>query len=183
MNQQHVLLAFKLYGAVPTHHFFPTTPASLIDITPTILDYLHIASPLRDGVSLLPILQQAKSTIEQRPLFFETGLTTMGLLTASPNVDNILSDNINYYTTSKAQNTLVLKQEVIPQIIHGKQRAVLIWPWLLARYPNHNAAPSYILLNMETGAWTDQLNSSWAHTAPTKSLLDTLKAFLQTGIN
>ncbi len=199
LKQYHVLLAFKGYGvSVPTQRI--AGRHMLMDIAPTLLDYLHLApfSQPIDGQSLVPYLSQATTiSADNAPIFIETGDTIGEIETDHINVQNVVRQRLGAYQIDASTGLLTLRDDAERSIIHNKQRAILLGDWLLAKYPRerrvrlvpsktianrlepdyYTSQPYYILANLKTGAWTVDLKDPWAQHAPIAQLKQQLMQF------
>ncbi len=178
LKQAHPLLAFKLYGAMQNQPGPRDFTASLIDISPTVLDYLHLPRTTMQGVSLLPDITMNQATgIGDRPIFIETEFTLPSILTADPSITKVLDEGIGYYQLDKATGMLEVKPMFTRLIIKGKQRAVVQGSWMLAMYPNANKAATLVLVDLANRQWTTDLQSSFAQSSPLPQLLSELQQF------
>jgi hypothetical protein len=68
---------------------------------------------------------------------------------------------------------------MLERIISSKQYADFYGPWVLALYPQDKQSMMPILVNLETGEWTDDLRTPFAKNAPTSLMLDALNSFFK----
>ncbi|HSW70517.1 MAG TPA: hypothetical protein VLH77_00885, partial [Gammaproteobacteria bacterium] len=201
LKQYQVLLAFEYFGnkgrfpsLFPPH--LVSVRASLLDLAPTILTFLRLP-PMKgvDGVNLLPYLSNPfKTERKPRPLYLETGYSLSEIETDKIEVEKVLSHTIQLYQVNPKNGYLSVKPSAKPAVLENKQRAILLGPWLLARYPATQRMrlvrpegklrsemyfqPAYYLLaNLKTGQWTVGLDSSFAKQAPRTALLKSFKDF------
>lgn len=177
MQQHRVLLAIKTNNVAKTD-----TPVSLIDIMPTVLDFLHLPYHIKlDGISLL---QPART----RALWFESGYSIAEIETASIVANQVLQKSIGIYQIDPSTGLLTVLPELEKSYLKTKQRAVLHGQWLLAKMPgsighkllkaaDHHwqfasiQLPSYfVLANLQTYQWTIGLSSPLAKQAPVDEL-------------
>ncbi|MFN7096272.1 MAG: sulfatase-like hydrolase/transferase [Gammaproteobacteria bacterium] len=179
MKQYHPLLAFKIYGGTPVNQVGSRTlEACLIDIAPTVLDYLHYANPGMQGISLMPDITAFPQTgLGDRPIFMETEFTLPSILTADPSIASVLSQGISYYDLNLKTGILQVKPSIAKLIIIGKQRAVLQGKWLLAYYPNSKGPGTMVLVNMENRQWTLDMSDPFAQAAPLAQMWQELSDF------
>ncbi len=195
--QYHSMLAFKLFASHPWIPGRRAEPSSLLDITPTLLDFLHIQIPTQTaGISQLSCLSnKSHCTSAKRPLFLESSLKISEIQKDNIDAATALKQSISYFQIDTANGQIVLKKSMENNIIMNKQRAVLYDHWLLAYYPaaarakiaynknhvgriKHYTFPSYaVLVNLNTGKWTTDLNSPFAATAPINKLTSLLEQF------
>lgn len=199
LKQYHVLLAFKGYGVpLPTQRIGGRH--MLMDIAPTVLDYLRLApfSQPIDGQSLMPYLSRPSLIMtDNAPIFIETGDTIGEIETDHINVKKVVQQRMGAYQIDGSTGLLTLRDDFERTIIRNKQRAVLMGDWLLAKYPRERrvrlvpsktianrlvpdyyiSPPYYILANLQSGAWTVDLKTPWAQRAPLVALKQQLMAF------
>lgn len=185
LKQYHVLLAIRGFG-LPILSKNITENVSLLDITPTILDILHL-KPLEksDGISLKSFLLKgsAKHFIE-RPFFLETGYSISEIESKNIFIEQVLKHAIGIYQINPKTGLLFVKSAAEKSIIQNKQRAVLFDNWLVAQYPaktyskftvkgyQYYNLPAYIVIvNLKTGQWDIGLDTPLAKIAPMKILL------------
>lgn len=183
LKQYHVLMAFRGYGI----HLLPhqvELRSSLLDITPTILDFLHLA-PIKnhDGISLMSCLYKRCVELANRPLFLETGFSIADIETNDIFIEKVVKHAIGVYEVLP-NGQLTMKQAAEHSININKERAVLWGDWLLSRYPaqvrnslpkntqritafqNYVLPPFYVIANLKTGKWDIGLHSELAKQAP-----------------
>lgn len=195
VKQYHVLLAFQGFG-IPLQQKTIPERTSLLDIAPTILDFLHL-EPFKtsNGLSLYPYLTTTNYTaFPKRPAFFETGYTIAEMETDDINTNQVLRQAIGAYAINPSNGLITMKPFLEKSIIKSKQRAVLLDDWLLARYPAStrmtlnlkNAHPQltpliqpayYVLVNTKTKKWTIEETASLHRNATTRHLLNTFTQF------
>ena len=169
LQQYHVLLAFKGYGIALGTPQQITTRASLLDVTPTLLDLLHLPiSSSTDGISLLSVMQHPHQPIHaDRELFFENGFTTPDIAKESISVNEIVRSTIHGIMLDRATGLLYINDHAEKSLLKKKQRAVLYGDWLLAR----QSPDTMVLVNIKDGQWTTDWHSSLAKRAPLQKLL------------
>lgn len=178
LAQYHTLLAARYYNGKKQFVGSKKSVVSLIDITPTILDFLNIQSPYKmQGKSLLPLIDTAQEFNVSRPIFIETGFSLPTILSASPKAEEVLNQGIKYYQVIPKSGLVVVNPIYRDLIIKGKNRAVIDAPWMLAYYPNGNGTAALVLVNLRTHQWTTDMNSDFARSAPVIALAMQLKRF------
>lgn len=179
MKQYHPLLAFKIYGGPPVNQIGARSLVTcLIDIAPTVLDYLHIANPGMQGISLMPEITAFPQTgLGDRPIYMETEFTLPSILTADPSIASVLSEGISYYDLNLKTGILQVKPSIAKLIIKGKQRAVIQGKWMLAFYPNSTGPGTLVLVNLQTKQWTLDMSDAFAQASPLPELWKELGDF------
>ncbi len=161
-SQFQVLFAMKNYGENPLPQGINETPVSLVDIAPTIADYLNL--PNQSGVSLL------RQINPNRSIFIETGLTSRILNTQHPELKELLSETIRFYDIDTNNSYIFLKPEATNYLITQKQKAVIQYPWFYATITNTDSHQDSVLANLYTGQWSHGEDSSLAWQAPLRQL-------------
>jgi hypothetical protein len=190
-------LAFKGYGVNIGKAHQIDDRVSLMDIGPTLYALLDFpAQKHADGISLKPYLSGAKSVIENRArhFFMETSYSIDEIEKETINVSAVLRKALKFYEINTTTGLIYIKPEAEKVMNYDKEFGVLQGDWLLAKYPqsersrltlakNHEMVnesytlPSYfVLVNLKTGAWTTELNTTFARTAPVRELLQALHA-------
>jgi len=178
LPQNHVLLAAKYYNDQPQYIGKKSSVTSLVDVTPTILDFLHINSPYQmQGKSLIPLMNTNQEFSVPRSIFLESGFALPSILSSTPKAEEVLNQGIKYYSVIPETGFVAVNPTYKDFIILGKNRAVVNAPWMLAYYPNSNGAASLVLVNLQTRQWTTDMNSDFARSAPVIALAMQLKRF------
>lgn len=176
--QYHTVLAIRTYGFAKNNVVGQVTaPTLLIDIKPTILALLHLSDPGHtDGRSLVPFLQGRHPDWQHRPLFIESGFTPQSIRTGEISLQKTFFATKNLFALNPSA-TIHFKPEASEFIIQTKQRAVYQGPWVLALYPVEPTLTIPVLVNRDTGQWTDDLSSSFAQHSPASFMLQSLRHF------
>lgn len=187
LKQYHVLQAFKGYGVfIPNQQIHDVS--SLMDIAPTVLDYLALSPlPKTDGYTLTTYFSKTPRKQSSRAIFIETGDKISEIETDHVQVNQVVKQKAKIYKIN-AHGLLSINKEDEKNIIKVKQRAVLLMDWLLAYYPPmeqprlpiktvHNTPPYFVLVNTRTDEWTIGLTSPLAKKAPLIRLLEEFKKF------
>ncbi len=170
-----IVFAAKGKGIHPYTH---STPVSLIDIKPTILDWVNTQSRSKmSGYSLKPLLLNTHSQLPNRPFFLESGLSLPELNQEDPDIAKIMKETLNLYRVNPNNGRLLLKTEKMPTLVKRKQQGMLFKDWLIAKIPSYTSAGTdrYVIFNLTSGKWTDHLGGSFAKDAP----LDTMQQYWQ----
>ncbi|MES9977252.1 MAG: sulfatase-like hydrolase/transferase, partial [Candidatus Thiodiazotropha sp. 6PLUC5] len=143
-------------------HSKQTTPATLIDIMPTILELTAIDTESQkslSGISLAPFLSNPKEPLPDRFRFLETGLSTFALNTRSPSHTDLLNTMSEFFTINSS-GRLELILDRYPSVMRKKTLAVIHGKWQLTMYPFNELGIRQLLFNRESGEWTDKTESS-----------------------
>jgi arylsulfatase A-like enzyme len=185
LTQYHTVLAFRFYGVnAPTPRIVPDV-VSLIDIKPTVLTLLGYASTADDGVSLTPVLfpTQQQTQLAARNLFMESDFSPQAVRTVHPETRKILFEGIDFFKIDPVTMQLVVKKSMGDLIISSKQYADLYDEWILALYPQPTGKMMPILVNLNSGLWTNDLSTPFALTSPASAMLASLKQFYATELH
>ncbi len=205
IKQYQVLLAFKGYGVTIPPRTISTITASLIDIAPTLLDFLSLpALTQTDGMSLKSYVINASNQPPAlaRVLFIETADTLGDIETDKIQVDQVVNKSLIAYQIDQQTGLLFLKPIAAKYLLKNKQRAIIMGDWLLARYPARHrnkiipTAPHskevklksytidayHVLINLKTGKWTIGTSSPshFIQSAPLATLQQQFQDFYQT---
>ncbi|OGT42964.1 MAG: hypothetical protein A3F13_08075 [Gammaproteobacteria bacterium RIFCSPHIGHO2_12_FULL_40_19] len=178
LSQYHTLLAFKLYHVGIQQEKIVTSTVSLLDIKPSILDFLKLPFTASSGQSLARIVNgQHEVFLKHHPIFLETDFSSPAIRTIYPNIHQVLLEGINIFEVDPQTLHLVVKQAMNQMIINSKQYAVIDEEWMLALYPQNRNYRMPILINLQTGEWTNDMQSVYAKSSPAAQLLFRLKMF------
>jgi len=169
-SQNTVVFSAKEYGQAKISSGEVKQNISLIDIAPTVLDYLNIPTDKvnPDGISLLPLLKDNLQTMADRFFFMETGFNIANAITAD-HVDTKLltGEGSKHYNISK-DGRLIIKEDSLTDIINTKQRSVKFREWLLY-FKNDDLDP--VLINTESMTYWNYSEFESAPEAPVKEML------------
>jgi hypothetical protein len=153
-DQYQVLLAFRAFGRRP----FAAGPrggaVSLVDVAPTVLDWL--GWPQRpqgigvDGRSLLPWIENPSLEPQWRAYFLETGFSVPSIETGNPDMGAAFAEGAMYYRLGR-DGRLSFDPRRIPGMIAAKQRAVVQGDCMLAVLPGDELEGAWYLMNRGSG--------------------------------
>jgi arylsulfatase A-like enzyme len=196
LKQYRPLLAFKGYGVNlgPPHSV--AGRSLFLDIAPTLLNLLNLpVLTAADGISLKPYLSAPRLNLgEQRPIYLESALSNGEITQDEISVSKMVVKNYNLFQIDSVTGLVSAKTTVQPIMLNKKQRGILQGDWLLAYYPTGSrsklfqsasamqykkylAPPFAVLLNIKTGAWTTEFDTSFAKNSPIKALSRQLHQF------
>lgn len=140
-DQYRVLLAFRGYGRFaggPARA--AATTATLVDVRPTLHDWLDIPLPSRplDGASLLTAGDHG------RAVMLETGFSPPSVADGTPDVIALVEQSARYYTVATG-GRLELRDELIAELRDDKQRAAVAGDWILASLPRGDGSRDLVL--------------------------------------
>jgi arylsulfatase A-like enzyme len=179
LTQYHTLLAMRFYGVnAPKARIVPDV-VSLIDIKPTVLGLLGLVSEHDDGLSLTSLLFAATnpSSLPARHLFMESDFSPQAVRSVHPETSKILFEGIDFFKIDPISTQLVVKKSMGKLIISSKQYADLYGEWILALYPEPAGLMMPILVNLNSGNWTNDLSTPFAAASPASNMLAALKQF------
>ncbi|MBU2708667.1 sulfatase-like hydrolase/transferase [Zooshikella marina] len=169
-EQYSVVLGIRHLGT-DSQGISKKAPASLIDIAPTIYNYLDITpnySP--DGIPL-DWMDKKDQEDYDRFLFLESSLSVESLNSSRINALRIIRQGMHYYTTT-TDGLVTIKPQVIDQAIAAKQRGVIYKDWLLALFPD--MTDNMIIVNRKTKTWWPLTHYKEEKMAPWREMLDAL---------
>jgi len=176
-SQIHNILAFRAFGPETNAAYNVWAPVSMIDIKPTVLSMLKLPSPQSDGISLVPYIQHLPVKDAQRMFFEETGLAPSAVKAKQISIQNAIYEARDMFKVDQKTGRLVMKSSMVKKLLQVKQRAVYYGPWVLALYPGPHAQFVPVLVNRQTGLWTDDLTIPFAEHSPAIKMLRQLKHF------
>lgn len=179
LTQYHNVLAFRLYGLKKTNAASITGLVSLLDIKPTILDFLHKKSISKDdGISLKNFIIGKKTFVSSRPDFFiESDFSPQAVRSVHPETRDVIFEGIKYFQIDPKTARLSVRKSMEKIINSTKQYADFYGEWVLALYPQPNNKMTPVLVNLNDGRWTNDLTTSFAQSAPAGHMLQALKNF------
>ena len=178
LSQYHSVLAIKLYGMGLQSEKVISHIVSLLDVKPTILDFLGIPSIASSGQSLAGVINgKHEVSLKHLPVFLESDFSPPAIRTVFPNTHQVLLEGINIFSIDPNTLHLIVKEEMNQKIIKSKQYAIIDDEWMLALYPQNADYRMPILINLKTGVWTNDMQSSFARLSPASRLLRSLKKF------
>ena len=86
-------------------------------------------------------------------------------------------EGIDIFEINPATTRLTVKNEMTAKIIASKQFADIYQGWMLALYPQSKDVRMPILVNLQTGQWTNDLGSEFARQSPASLMLTELRTF------
>ncbi len=183
LSQYRTLLAFKRFDStqyVPAKKIKQNV--SLLDIKPTVLSWLGFAYQQTSGISLLPILLENHTTQLHQHIFLESDFSPAAIRTVYPDTRKVMLEGIELFQVNPLNARLTVKESMAKMIINSKQYADMYGEWMLALYPQDSYTQMPILINLRTGHWTNDLNTSFAKSSPALVMLEALKQFYGTEI-
>lgn len=179
LTQYRTVLAFRLYGLEKNSKNIVSQLASLLDIKPTVLDLVNVASKkeMNNGYSLKNSILGGKINSQQHLFFTESDYSPQSIRSVHPETREVLFEGLNYVQIDPKTTRLTIKKEMADLIISSKQYAVFNQQWILALYPQNKTQMMPILVNLTTGQWTNDLATPFAQSSPVIDLLQALKNF------
>jgi arylsulfatase A-like enzyme len=181
LTQYHTLLAFKLYGMTKQNESQIAGIVTLLDVKPTVLELIGHGKGLKQ--SLAPfILGKGSRVHTNEHIYLESDFTPTAMRTVYPNLSELALEGIKIFAVDPQSTRLAVKSDMGQMIIKSKQVADIFGDWMLALYPQADQRRIPILVNLETGYWTNDLSSSFAERAPVAEMLASLHSFYGTDI-
>lgn len=169
LTQYHSLLAIKLFGMGEQHVGDVTGIAPLTNIK---LSVLSLVGTQHSSEALLA--NAVRGQIERLPLqhvITESDFSPSAIRSVYPQIHAALLNGLMLYEIDPKTTQLAVRGDMLHKIIRSKQYADLYGEWMLALYPNGQHQYDTILINLQTGEWTNNLHSPFAAKAPAKQML------------
>jgi arylsulfatase A-like enzyme len=183
ITQYHTVLAFQFYGLPGQVPGVIPGRVSLLDIKPTILSIAGVRAPKLSGNSLTDYLAGKKAQVSaQNDFFTESDFSPQAVRSVHPETRKVLFEGIDFFEINQKTARLSVKKSMADLIISSKQFADFNGPWVLALYPQKNQTMTPVLVNLETGYWTNDLGTSLAKQAPVNHMLAAMKDFFGSDI-
>jgi arylsulfatase A-like enzyme len=179
MTQYHTVLAFRLYGLKSAEPRVLPQTVSLMDIKPTILSLLGMDAPNVNGSSLADYILTNKDVPlnAENDLFLESDFSPQAIHSVYPETRKLLFEGIDFFKINPDTTRLTVKKSMGDMIIASKQYADLYGHWILALYPQQKGVMMPILVNLDTGQWTNDLRIPFAQQSPAAHMLSALQKF------
>lgn len=174
-RQYHSVLAFNIYenGKIITSNHKVNTRIALIDIAPTILDFLYIKNQhSMDGISLLPAILNPQESLPERVFFIESGIFPNQKLSK----EKTMEIGKEFYEVNPSSGELEIKPNKLKYFDDQKLYGIIDGNWVLALYPDDKTYIA-VIQNLSTGEWTDDLHDPFAQKTPADILYQHLKHF------
>lgn len=180
LPQYHSLLAFRWYGFKEAPMGLANGVVSLIDIKPTLLDILRLPQQAVSGLSLMAVMHEShgeEKRGQSRHIFLESDYTPESIRTVYPETRKVILEGVRLYQVDPISTRLTVKPNMGEMIINSKQYADIYGEWMLALYPMEENVRIPILINLTSGKWTNDLQTSFARQSPAVEMLQALKDF------
>lgn len=179
LTQYHSVLGIQLNGQAQQIGSIPGT-VSLIEIKPAVLTLLglslkpsHLADAVKGRVNKIP----------QHDVFIESDYSPAAIRTIYPDIHQVLLEGLNLFSINPRTLHLSVKPEMANIFIKSRQYAVIHYPWMLAVYPQSGSRYIPILLNLDTGSWTDEITNAQGPDLAAQKLLLVLRNHYPQHIN
>ncbi|WP_051311596.1 sulfatase-like hydrolase/transferase [Zooshikella ganghwensis] len=170
LEQYQVVLGIQKFGK-SNQSIVKTTPVSLIDIAPTIYDYLNITPGYKPEGKALNWQEGGIEEDSERFLFIESSLSVESMNSSRLDAIKVMMQGIHYYTTTK-EGLVTIKPELINETIAAKQRGVIHKDWLLAMFPD--MTDNMIIVNRKAKTWWPLTHYKEEKMAPWREMLSAL---------
>lgn len=176
-SQYHSLLAFRLYGLSKQVPQSLSDYTLLLDIKPTLLDFLGIVNK-SSGISLQKIIIGTANHLPgPRNLFLESDFSPEAIRSVHPQMRQIVLEGIELFTIDPHTTRILVRESMGQLIVSSKQYASIDHDWVLALYPQEHNTMIPVLVHLPSGEWTTDLRTDFAQKSPQKKMLQALKKF------
>lgn len=184
LSQYHTVLAFHAFGLPPNQQRTVTQVVSLVDVKPSLLALLKLPrTQPEDGISLLPLIEGNQAfSLTRRDIFMESDFSPEAIKTIHPDMRHVLFTGIDYFHIDPVTTRVLVKKDMLDLIYASKQYADIYDHWMLALYPQANQQMIPILVDLNTGLWTNHLTTSFARHSPAAHMLQAMQLFFGTDI-
>lgn len=181
LPQYHTVLAVRQYGAREQPGRWVHGVVSLLDVKPTLMSLIHVSGldARSDGESLAAVVNGGEVSRRHAAVFLESDFTPAAIRTAYPEMRQVMLEGIQFFQVDPQTLRLSVKPSMEKMIISTKQYADIDGEWMLAYYPQGKFAKRHtaILVNLNTGQWTDDLMSLFAKQSPAQKMRLAMKSF------
>lgn len=174
LTQYRTLLAFKFFGYGKQVKGKLEDAMLLTDIKPTLLSLAGLSS---SPYHIAARIRGERATPLPQPLFLESDYSPESLRTVYPEARQVLLEGLQLYQINPHTTRITLKDGMAQMIIRSKQYATIYGDWMLALYPQPDSHYLPILINLTTGFWTNDLQSSFAQHSPARLMHQQLQDF------
>ncbi len=178
LTQYHAVLAFRFYGVGDKAAKNISNTVSLMDIKPTLLSLLNIPFAQVDGISLRDLINsKSLMAVTSHDFFMESDFSPASIRCVHPEMRKVMLEGLDFFHVDPLTTQLTVKPQMAEVIITSKQYADLYGKWALALYPQRVGAMMPILVNLQTGQWTNDLHTPFAQQSPASHMLQALRKF------
>ncbi|WP_419420091.1 sulfatase-like hydrolase/transferase [Legionella sp. D16C41] len=174
-DQYHCVLGFKIFkqDKLLTYPKIVSTRIALIDIAPTIAAFFKFnLAEKPDGISLLNTILGNQPLPENRAIMLESGM----LPNLAPTPAKVIEYVRKLFQVNPETTHLEIRKDKFTTINAMKLYGIIKNNWVLALYPDDNHYIS-VILQLDTGYWSDNLSSDFAKSSPAQEMLSELLQF------
>lgn len=177
LTQYHSVLAIKLFGMGQQHVGDVTGLAPLNNIKSSLLALAGLTNDHAPSADLAQAVRGKTSQLPVQHFFIESDFSPSAIRSVYPQIHEALLEGLTLYEIDPHTAQLTLRDDMEQKIIRSKQYADIYGDWMLALYPQQYHRYDAILINLQTGQWTNNLQSKFAANTPAKQMLTELKHF------
>ena len=178
LPQYHTMLAFRTFGTKPNQIKIVPGVVSVMDVNPTILEFLNLPVGRSSGNALEDYIFGNKTWVDIKEDFFtESDFSPEAVRTTHPEERKVLFEGIDYFRIDPKTSRVVVRDNMMKMILSSKQYADYYDGWVLALYPQNNKVMMPVLVNLKTGYWTNDLKSPFAEGSPAHHMLRAMEVF------
>ncbi len=177
LTQYHSVLAIKLFGMGPQKVGDVTGLAPLNNIKPSVLSLAGLSDDDHQPAILAAAVRGETAQLPLQHFFIESDFSPSAIRSVYPNIHEALLEGLMLYEIDPRTALLTVRDDMEQKIIRSKQYADIFGDWMLALYPQQHHHYDAILINLQTGQWTNNLQSKFASNTPANQMLAELKHF------
>ncbi len=177
LSQYHTLLAFKLFGMGSQLVGEVPGVVPLSDIKETLFALANIAAPNQHPPAMAAIIRKENTLLPQQHVMIESDFSPASIRTVYPETRDVMLEGVHLYEIDPRTTRLTIKNDMSDKIIRSKQYADIYGSWMLAFYPQNNHFHEPILINLQSGRWTNDMNSVFARHSPMLVMKARMKLF------
>ena len=117
------------------------------------------------------------TALSHQDFFIESDFSPEAVRSIHPETRKVLFEGIDFFEINPLTTRLTVRKSMASLILSSKQYADFYGEWVLALYPQNKKTMMPILVNLETGQWTNDLRLSFAKKAPVTHMINALKNF------
>ena len=153
----HSLLAMQVNSTTQTNRTKPVqSPTSLVDIYPTIAEFVGAETQSNDADSLLGIVLGKTESLPNKTIPFETGFNYYKMTMDNPNLQQFLKNGLPYLSIGCRTGIITLNNSAIQKVEKSKAHGTIEYPNIRFQLPPKLGGNQRIIYNIENRSWTTE---------------------------